>query len=311
MALRFLLEGWQGAGAVAASAVALSLALAGPASAKTTLKIGVSQNLQVLDPSYGGGDVTGDLGFAAYDNLFSYDDQGVPHPQMVDSHTKSDDGLVWTFKLRPELKFHDGRAVNSKDVVASLKRWIARSVNGRALGSHLDTMETPDDQTFVIKLKTPYSMIIDGFATMAGNPLFIMPEELASIDPAKMAEKVDGSGPFKFDLSRFVPGNSWVFVKNDAYVPRKEPPNGAAGGRLAKVDEIQYLYFSDPATMVNALTAGEVDMINGIPYELLPLLESNSDIKMETVAPLGDQIMLRPNFLYPPFNNEKMRQALL
>jgi len=44
---------------------------------------------------------------------------------------------------------------------------------------------------------------------------------------------------------------------------------------------------------------------------LLPLLESNSDIKMETVAPLGDQIMLRPNFLYPPFNNEKMRQALL
>lgn len=296
--------------ALAAGAFALSVALVGAAEAKTTLRVAVTQDLQVLDPTYGGGDVTGDLGFAAYDTLFAFDAQNVPQPQMVESYTKSDDGLVWTFKLRPQLKFHSGRAVNSRDVVASIKRWSTKSITGRSLATHIETLETPDDATFVFKLKSPYSLLLESFCTMAGISLMILPEELASIPSDKMVEKVDGSGPFKFEPSRFVPGNSWVFVKNEDYVPRKEEPSGSSGAKLAKVDEIEYRYFGDPSTAVNALMAGEVDMLNGIPYELLPLLEASPDIKLETVAPLGDQIMFRPNYLFPPFDNVKMRQAL-
>ncbi len=295
-------------GALLASAV--TLALAGPAAAKTTLRIATTQDLRIVDPTYGGGDVTGDLGFAAYDTLFGFDEQNVPRPQMVETYTMSDDGLVYTFKLRPNLKFHTGQAVTSKDVAASVNRWVVKSISGRVLGVHLDRLETPDDRTIVIKLKKPYAMLIESLCTMAGISFYVLPEALASIDPNKMVETVNGSGPFKFEPSRWVLGSSWVFSKNEGYVPRDEPPNGGAGGKLAKVDEVEYRYFGDPATAVNALVNGEVDMLNGIPYELLPLLEINPDIKMETVAPLGDQIMLRPNFLYPPFDNVKMRQAL-
>lgn len=306
-----VLSKWRrGTGVMMLGAVALSFTLVDVAAAKTVLRVAVTRDLQVLDPTYGGGDPTHDFGYATYDMLFSFDDDNVVRPQMVDTYTKSDDGLVWTFKLRPGLAFHSGRAVTSKDVLASIKRWGAKIITGQTFTKFLDSMEAPDDQTFVVKLKAPYSLLLESFATEAGGTLFIIPEELASTDPGKMIDKVDGSGPFKFDASRFVPGSSWVLVKNEAYVARSEPPSGTAGGKLANVDELEYRYFGDSATAVNALIAGEVDVLNDVPYELLPLLEKTPDINLLTVRPLGNQVLLRPNFLYPPFDNEKMRQAL-
>lgn len=306
----YLRAGWRRS-AIAAAMVGVTLAYSASACAKTILRVAVTQDLQVLDPSYGGGDVTSDLGHAVYDMLFGMDENNEPQPQMVDTYSKSADGLVYTFKLRPNLKFHSGRDVNSKDVIASIKRWQAKSVGGRAQANYVESFESPDSNTFIIKLKSPYSLLIEGMCTVAGIALEIMPEELASTDPSKMIETINGSGPFKFDPSRFRPGSSWVFEKNEAYIPRTEATAGGAGSRQAKVDEIEYRYFADASTAVNALLAGEVDVLSGIPYELLPLLEASSDINLVNVTPFGEQLDIRPNFLFPPFNDVRMRQALL
>ena len=63
-----------------------------------------------------------------YDTLFSWDADMVPRPQMVESYTKSDGNLLYTFTLRPGLKFHDGSAVTTRDVIATLKRLLLRDI---------------------------------------------------------------------------------------------------------------------------------------------------------------------------------------
>ncbi|MGQ0663055.1 MAG: ABC transporter substrate-binding protein, partial [Pseudomonadota bacterium] len=116
---------------------------------------------------------------------------------------------------------------------------------------------------------------------------------------------------FKFVKEEWVPGNKVVYVKNTDYVPRKEPPSWASGGKVVKVDRVEWIYLPDAATAANALVAGEVDWWENLPADLIPVLERNRDIKVENIDPLGSMGMIRFNQLHPPFNNPKMRQALL
>jgi peptide/nickel transport system substrate-binding protein len=109
----------------------------------------------------------------------------------------------------------------------------------------------------------------------------------------------------------WVPGNKVVYVKNTDYVARKEPPSWAAGGKVVKVDRVEWLYIPDSATAAAALNAGEADWWEQLPPDLIPVLERNKSIIVKNIDPLGSMGMIRFNFLHPPFNNEKMRQALL
>ena len=138
-----------------------------------------------------------------------------------------------------------------------------------------------------------------------------MPERIAKTDAFKNITEPIGSGPFKFVKEEWVPGSKVVYVKNTDYVPRKEPPSWAAGGKVVKVDRVEWIYIPDSATAAAALNAGEVDWWEQMPPDLIPLLAKNKDIKVENIDPLGSMGMIRFNFLYPPFNNPKMRQAVL
>jgi len=100
-------------------------------------------------------------------------------------------------------------------------------------------------------------------------------------------------------------------VKNKDFVPRKEPPSWAAGGKVVKVDRVEWIYIPDSATAAAAINAGEVDWWEQMPPDLIPVLAKNKSVKVENIDPLGSMGLLRFNFLFPPFNNEKMRQALL
>ena len=73
-------------------------------------------------------------------------------------------------------------------------------------------------------------------------PPFIMPKRLAMTDPNTPVTEMVGSGPFLFKRDEWVPGNKVVYVKNPAYVPRNEPADGLAGGKVAKVDRIEWIY---------------------------------------------------------------------
>ena len=105
-------------------ALVLAAALVAPslADAKTITAV-MHSDLRVIDPGITTAYITRDHGYMVYDTLFALDHEYHPHPQMVESWTSSDDGLIWEFKLRDKLAFHDGQKVRAADVVASLKRW--------------------------------------------------------------------------------------------------------------------------------------------------------------------------------------------
>jgi peptide/nickel transport system substrate-binding protein len=92
-----------------------------------------------------------------------------------------------------------------------------------------------------------------------------MPERLASTPADKQITEMVGSGPFIFAKEEFQPGHKVVYRRNPDYVARSEPPSGTAGGKVPKVDRIEWLYIPDQGTALNALTAGEVDWWQQVP----------------------------------------------
>jgi peptide/nickel transport system substrate-binding protein len=138
-----------------------------------------------------------------------------------------------------------------------------------------------------------------------------MPERMAKTDPYQQITDTIGSGPFKFVREEFEPGHQAVYVKNPDYVPRSEPPDWASGGKIAKLDRIEWLVVAEPATAAAALGNGEVDWWENPTPDLARSLAGYPDLSVVDVDPLGSMGLLRFNQLLPPFDNVKMRQAVM
>ena len=282
-----------------------------PAQAETVLRFIPQADLRILDPITTTAYITRNHGYMVYDTLFAMDAKFQVQPQMVDKYELSSDKLTYTFTLRDGLKFHDGQAVRSADCIASIERWAKRDALGQKLAEATDAWKAVDDKTFTLKLKKPFPLTLEALAKPSSNVPFIMPERIAKTDASTNITDATGSGPFKFVKEEWVPGSKVVYVKNKDYVPRKEPPSWAAGGKVVKVDRVEWIYIPDSATAAAAINAGEVDWWEQMPPDLIPVLAKNKSVKVENIDPLGSMGLLRFNFLYPPFNNQKMRQALL
>jgi peptide/nickel transport system substrate-binding protein len=285
--------------------------LAGAQATGKTIRFIAQADLRSLDPIWTTAYITRNHGYMVYDTLFAMDKDLKPQPQMVDTWKLSDDKLSYSFTLRDGLKWHDGLPVTSADCIASIARWGKRDPLGQKFIEAIDKMAVVDDKSFTIALKAPFPLTLEALAKLSNNTPFMMPERLAKIDAFTQVTDATGSGPFKFLKEEWVPGNKAVYVKNSDYVPRKEPPSFAAGGKVVKVDRVEWLYIPDAATAAAALTAGEVDWYEQPPVDLLPILANSKDVVVASVDPLGSQGILRFNFLQPPFNNVKMRQAVM
>src|SRR6185503_11033805 len=157
-----------------------------------------------------------------------------PQPQMVEGWNARADKLKYDFTLRGDLKWHDGEPVRAADCVASVTRWMSRDVLGQSMRQAIAEMKATGDNSFSIELKQPFALLLEGLAKNATSAPFMMPERVAKTPGNQQITETIGSGPFKFVRSEWVPGNKVVFVKNDAYVPRKEPPNWGTGGKVAR-----------------------------------------------------------------------------
>ncbi|HEV2186715.1 MAG TPA: ABC transporter substrate-binding protein [Stellaceae bacterium] len=284
----------------------------GPAEAEeTTLRFIPQADLRSIDPIWTTAYVTRNFGYMVFDTLFALDKDLKPQPQMVDKWSTSDDQLTWRFTLRDGLKWHDGQPVRAADCVASIERWGKRDPFGQKLMEAVASISADDDKTFTIALKTPFPLMLNALGKLSSNVPFMMPERLAKTDPFQQIPEAIGSGPFKFVKAEWEPGHKAVFVKNTDYVPRAEPPSFAAGGKVVKVDRVEWLYIPDSATASAALNAGEADWYEQPPADLAPVLAQNPDVVVTTVDPLGNMGVLRFNQLQPPFDNLKMREAVL
>jgi peptide/nickel transport system substrate-binding protein len=291
--------------------VALATVFGGAAFAQTgkVIKMIPGGDLKIIDPIQNASYISRNHGYMVYDTLFSVDSKGQVKPQMIDTYTLSPDKKKYTFTLRQGLKWHDGAPVTAADCVASIRRWGAKDVSGTLVMRELASLDVVNERTFTLTLKEPFGLVIDALGKPSSNVPFMMPERIAKTDPNQQITDATGSGPFIFKKDEWVPGNKVVYVKNPSYVPRNEPADGLAGGKVVKVDRVEWIYIPDQNTALAALTNGEADIFELPQADFIPTLEKNPNIRL-AADPLGNQGWLRPNHLQPPFNNPKARQAL-
>ncbi|MDO9299535.1 ABC transporter substrate-binding protein, partial [Bradyrhizobium sp.] len=297
------------ASGVALSVLALSSAVTPQAfAAGKTITAVMHSDLRVIDPGLTTAYITRDHGYMVYDTLVATDSSFKVQPQMADWKI-SDDKLTYTFTLRDGLKWHDGKPVTAEDCVASLKRWGKNDGMGQKLMDFTASLTAADDKTIVLKLKEPYGLVLESLGKPSSLVPFMMPKRLAETEPGKAIAEQVGSGPFKFIQAEFQPGVKVAYEKNKDYVPRKEPASWTAGGKVVKVDRVEWLTMPDAQTAMNALQSGDIDFMENLAFDLLPLLEGNKDFKVEVLNKFGFQTLGRMNFILPPFDNPKVRRA--
>jgi peptide/nickel transport system substrate-binding protein len=293
------------------AAVAVFAGSLGAAQAQVTVKAVKHSDLKIVDPIWTTAYITRDHGYMIYDTLFAMDERGDIKPQMVETYSESPDKRTFVFTLRDGLLWHDGAPVTAEDCIASIKRWAAKDTLGQKVMTFVDSITAQDAKTFTIKLREPTGLLIFALGKPSSNVPFMMPKRVADTDPNTQISDFTGSGPFVFKRDEWKPGDKAVYVRFEKYKPRSDPASGLAGGKIAKVDRVEWLAIADQQQAVNALLAGEIDYIEQPPHDLLPLLKADSNVKLVDYNPLGNQYTFRPNHLHPPFNNPKIRQALL
>jgi len=288
----------------------LSLALAASASAQGTLRIGMTAS----DIPYTGGQPDNGfegfrfVGYQVYEPLINFDlsrsDRLPPLvPGLAESWAVSkDDPKKWTFKLRKNVKFHDGSPFNADAVLFtfdSIKNkqspqydtYGAAQVSWRL--SALKTMRKVDDYTIEIETPQPSSFVPYQVVYM----LIVSPAQWKKVnDWRKFAEQPSGTGPFK--ITRFVPRERLELEANRAYWDPKRTP---------KVDKIVLLPMPEPTTRLAALRSGQVDWIEVPPPDAIPQLKSAGFQVVTNQYPHNWTHTLRLD--KEPWNNKLVRKA--
>jgi peptide/nickel transport system substrate-binding protein len=239
-----------------------------------------------------------------YDRLLTRDPDGKYVAQMA-TWTVAPDALSWTFKLKPGIKFHSGDPVTS----AAVKWWFEQALDPKGFygfkGSYsaVDSVETTDDLTIVVKLKHPDAALA-----------YILYTVYSSIHNPKTYEKVgkdsygvdtvDGTGPFK--LKEFTPGRNLIIVRNDEYawappfVKNQGPP---------WLDAISYRFFADDASRTAAIEAGDMDIIVQPSLADVDRLKQNPDFAVIS-KPMPATRTVYFNMQVNPWSDKRVRQAM-
>ncbi len=298
-----------------AGAAALALPSVARGEKSSVLKFVPYGDLAIVDPVWSPNTLTRCHSFMVFDTLYGQagSEQGfAAKPQMIAGHTIDDDGKTWKLTLRDGLMFHDGTKVLARDCVASIRRWGVRDSFGQTLMQRTEELSAPDDRTIVFRLNKPFALLPDALGKFSANVCAIMPERLASTDPFKQIAEVVGSGPFRFKADERVQGSLFVYERFDGYRPRPDgEPDFLAGPKIAHFDRVEWHILPDQGTGTAALRTGEVDWQEFPVNDLLPVLRRDEKITVARNGSLGLSWTLRPNHLFPPFDNPAIRRVLI
>ena len=290
----------------AAATAAAGLARPALAQGARVLKYVPQADLTNPDPVWSTATIAFIHGFLIWDQLYSLDENLAPHPQMVAGDETSDDGLTWRMTLRDGLAFTDGVPVRAQDCVASIQRAGKRAPTVQTLMSVTDEVKALDDKRIEFRLKKKFP-----FIRFALNDVFIMPERIAKTDAFTQISEYVGSGPYRFIREDWKTGQGAAYARNEKYVPRQEPISMWAGGKTANFDRIEWVTIPDPATQAAALQKNEVDWVESPLIDLAPQLRKSAGVKVEVFDKLGSLMVMAFNFYHPPFDNVKLRRAVL
>ena len=238
-----------------------------------------------------------------YEGLLRYDHDLNPMPGLAESWEVSPDGLTYTFKLRPNAKWHDGTPFTAKDVVFTTAKFLPEvHPRARANFSHVESVTAPDDHTVTFKLKQPFPAFMKAFEVSSAP---MMPAHIYDGTDYKQNPKNStpiGTGPFKFQ--QWVKGSHIHLVRNGDYYLDGKP----------YLDGIYFRVIPDAASRALALESGQVDIsqYNDVEPFDVPRLKELPHLTMTTkgyefVAPLS---WIEINTRSAPLEDKRFRQAL-
>ncbi len=260
---------------VAAAAAALLMLSGFGATAQTTLRIGLAEDPDILDPTLARTYV-GRIVFAAFcDKLFDIDEKLGVVPQLALSHETSPDGKTVTIKLRPGVKFHDGEPFDAEAVKFSLERHLNFPASFRKVEiSALDHVEVVDPLTIKLILKNPFSPLIAQLTDRAG--MMVSPKAAKEAGD-KFGLKPVCAGPYKF-VER-VQQDRIVFEKFQNYWNKDN----------VRIDRIVYLPIVDATVRLANLKSGGLDLIERVLATDIKDVRADSRIKLSQAIELGYQ----------------------
>lgn len=238
------------------------------------LKIAYPAQPQTLDPQVSLAQATVDIMGNVYETLLTVDSDYNIQPMLAESYEQSDDGKTITFHLREGVLFHNGQEMMADDVAASMNRW-KEGVGGRSQFPDA-TFEAKDDYTVVLHLPEPLSTALSILSF--GGPSFaaIMPKEIIENATAASVKEHVGTGPFQ--LVEWKQDQHVHLTRFDEYQSRSEPADGLAGKKEALVDDLYFIFTSDPSTRVAGIQTGQYD-IAPVPFDNVEQLESDPNIE--------------------------------
>ncbi len=277
-----------------------------PAPKGSKLVYGLTLTPSGIDPHVNASSELGIPLTSVYDTLVWQDLNGEFVPGLAESWEISDDGLIYTFHLRKDVKFHDGTPFNAQAVKFNLDRIADPQTKSQKavfmLGPY-DHTEVVDDYTVEIHLKEPFAPLLDSLSQVYLG--MASPAAIERWGPDYQMHQV-GTGPFKF--KEYVPKDHLTLVRNPDY---NWAPSVFNHQGPAYLEEIEFRFFVEPATRTLALESGEAQVMGEIPPQDAQRLSDNPDFQLIPVALPGTSLQLFLNTQRPPTDDLRVRQALI
>lgn len=242
----------------------------------------------------------------AYESLLARKPDGSYIPWLAKGYSLSDDGKTYTFTLRPDVTFSDGKKFDANAVAENFRHtqdpaYCAGS-SLCAIASRIESVTTPDESTVVITLKQVYAP----FLSFAAGLKLLSPASWSSPQLKAGGPDLAGTGPFI--LKRYEKGQQVEYVKNPAY--NWASANAAHQGP-AYLDSVTYRFLPESSVRTGALLSGQVDVIEGISGNDAGEFKDNPDFTYQHALNTGTPYSLFLNVTYGPTQEVKVRQALL
>ncbi len=234
-----------------------------------------------------------------YDRLVQQDADQSFHPHLATAWETSADGMLWTFKLRAGVKFHDGEAFNAKVI-----EWWVPKFKGQEnayMVENIDKVEVVDDLTVKLHMKNPDPNLLFNLASsFMGVP---SPKSYDALGDKFGVTAAIGTGPYR--MESFTVGQQTVLVRNDDY---KWGSNLSVNKGAPKIKKITVREIADDSTAFLELRTGGVDLLYTVPSDFLPRLKAEKTVKVMQIP--GTEIVYMPiNTQVEPFTDIKVRAA--
>src|SRR6058998_383506 len=219
-----------------------------------------------------------------YESLYTYDRNYNAIPLLVDAHTVSEGGRTYTFRLRRDVKFHNGKELTSADVVASLKRWGRLATPGKQFWKNVEGVEAKDPHTVVMYLKDTSGALLMGLAR-PNNGAVIYPREVVEAAGDKPVTEYIGTGPYRFVEHK--PDRHVKVARFKGYAARTDAPDGFGGKRTAYIDEILFIPVPDVAVRQAGVESGDYHFSQQIKQDQYDRVKTIPAVVASVVKPYG------------------------